>query len=122
MKAGSRAPAPLPSPGGRRHGLPRREKRWRGSLPLLQRTDVAFWKKAGCISCHNNTLTAETIAAARLRGVSFRQATSPGVNARTVAGFLESWRERALQGIGIPGDADTISYILLGLAAEGHPA
>ena len=40
----------------------------------------------------------------------------------TVAAFLESWRERALQGIGIPGDADTISYILLGLAAEGHEA
>ena len=41
---------------------------------------------------------------------------------RTIAGFLETWRERALQGIGIPGDADTVSYILLGLAAEGHPA
>ena len=27
-----------------------------------------------------------------------------------------------LQGIGIPGDDDTISYILLGLAAEKYPA
>src|SRR5262249_30523129 len=31
------------------------------------------------------------------------------------------WRERALQGIGVPGDADTVSYILLGLAAQSCP-
>jgi squalene cyclase len=36
--------------------------------------------------------------------------------------YLTSWRDRVIQGIGIPGDADTISYILLGLAAEKYPA
>ena len=31
-------------------------------------------------------------------------------------------RDRALQGIGIPGDAGTVAYMLLGLAAEKYPA
>ena len=38
-----------------------------------------------------------------------------------IATYLNSWRERVLQGAGIPGDADTISYLLLGLAAERYP-
>jgi hypothetical protein len=40
---------------------------------------------------------------------------------KTIASYLDSWRERALQGIPIPGGQDTVSYILLGLAAENHP-
>ena len=39
----------------------------------------------------------------------------------TIGNYIESWRERALQGIAIPGDSDTVSYILLGLAAEQYP-
>ncbi len=73
------------------------------------------------MSCHNNTLTAETIAAARQLSLKVDEEIATRQR-RTIAGFLETWRERALQGIGIPGDADTVSYILLGLAAEGHPA
>src|SRR5205814_9814336 len=30
------------------------------------------------------------------------------------------WRDRVLQGIGIPGDADTVSYILIGMAEEKY--
>lgn len=120
LKAGARPPMALtPAPVAARapsaHGAVQR------SLPLLQRSGATFWKKSGCVSCHNNTLTAETVAAARLRRLAIDE-----IEARrqreTIAGYLETWRERALQGIGIPGDSDTVSYILLGLAAEGHPA
>jgi hypothetical protein len=90
------------------------------AMPGLQRSDVTFWKKTGCVSCHNNTLTAETIAAARPRRVAVDE-TIARAQRQTIARYLEVWRERALQGIGIPGDADTVSYILLGLAAEAHP-
>ena len=38
------------------------------SIPLLQRTDVAFLRKSGCVSCHNNNLTAMTAASARKQG------------------------------------------------------
>jgi ankyrin repeat protein/mono/diheme cytochrome c family protein len=91
------------------------------SLPLLQRTDATFLRKAGCVSCHNNALTAMTIATARQKGLPIdRVAAAQSVS--TIGTFLESWRERALQNVGIPGDSDTISYILLGLAAENYSA
>ena len=42
--------------------------------------------------------------------------------ASAIGRYVDNWRDRAMQGIGIPGDADTVSYILLGLAAERYPA
>jgi hypothetical protein len=33
-------------------------------LPMLQRADVAFLDRAGCVSCHNNSLTAMTVCLA----------------------------------------------------------
>jgi ankyrin repeat protein len=109
----SSVPAFAPSPSARA-ALSR-------ALPLLQHADKTFMAKSGCVSCHNNTLTAMTVAAARARGVSVDEQIAKA-QAGAIGQYLESWRGRALQGIGIPGDADTISYILLGLAAEKHPA
>jgi hypothetical protein len=40
----------------------------------------------------------------------------------TIGAYIESWRERVLQGIPIPGGQDTISYILAGLAAANYPS
>lgn len=97
-----------------RHALSR-------AVPLLQRSDTQFMSKSGCVSCHNNTLTAMTVAAARTRGVPVDEHVARS-QVKAIGAYLETWRDRALQGIGIPGDADTISYILLGLAAENHPA
>jgi len=91
------------------------------SLPLLQRTDAVFLKKSGCVSCHNNTLTAMTVAATRSLGIPVDEATARASLSR-VGSFIDIWRDRALQGVGIPGDADTVSYILLGLHAEKFPA
>jgi ankyrin repeat protein len=91
------------------------------TVPLLQRTDGEFLKKSGCVSCHNNTLTAMTVAAARAKGIPVDEEISRR-NLKTVANFIDGWRDRAFQGVGIPGDADTVSYILLGLGAEKHPA
>jgi cytochrome c551/c552 len=90
------------------------------SLPLLQRTGETFLQKSGCVSCHNNTLTAMTVAAARTSGIAVDEEMARSQKAR-IAAFTETWRDRVLQGIGVPGDADTISYILHGLAAEQHP-
>jgi ankyrin repeat protein len=111
MPAGPTAkPAPAASP----HAAVAR------SLPLLQRTDVTFLRKAGCVSCHNNSLTAMAVARARSNGnpvdddIALKQLA-------TIGSYIESWRERVLQGEGIPGLSDTISYILLGMAAENYP-
>ncbi len=91
------------------------------AMPILQRTGVTFRQKSGCVSCHNNTLTARVTAEARRAGIAFDESVAKSEVAG-IARFLETWRERALQGLGIPGDADTVSYIMLGLADEQHPA
>jgi ankyrin repeat protein len=91
------------------------------SLPLLQRTATAFSQKAGCVSCHNNTLTAMTVATARTSGLAVDEEAAR-TQVSVIAKFLDTWRDRAIQGLGIPGDADTVSYILHGLAAARYPA
>jgi len=91
------------------------------SLPLLQRADDVFLQKSTCVSCHNNSLTAMTVSLARGSGIPVDEAMARK-QAKAVGAYLDSWRDRVLQGIGIPGDNDTISYILLGLAAEKFPA
>jgi ankyrin repeat protein len=91
------------------------------SLPLLQRADVTFLQKSGCVSCHSNSLGAMTVAVARRKSLPVDDAVARQ-QSKLIGAYLESWRERALQGMGIPGDADTVSYILLGLAADHFPA
>ena len=91
------------------------------SLPPLQRADVAFIERAGCVSCHNNSLTAMTIAAARAKGVRVDEHIARA-QLQKIAAYLEENRERALENAGIPGGIDTVSYILLGMAAEKYPS
>jgi len=89
------------------------------SLPLLQHTDVVFLRKAGCVSCHSNSLTEMTLATARKNGFSVDEASAKS-QLDTIRAYLETWRERNLQNIGIPGGVDTDSYILAGLAAANY--
>ena len=39
-----------------------------------------------------------------------------------IAAYMDENRERALENVGIPGGIDTVSYILLGMAAENYPS
>jgi ankyrin repeat protein len=107
-------PAPRPSPAASARAAIER------ALPLLQQADVTFLKKSGCVSCHNNSLTAMTVTAARQKNVRVDDGITTDQRQR-ITQYLESWRNRTLQGVGIPGDADTISYLLNGLAAAGQP-
>jgi len=91
------------------------------AVPLLQRADTQFLAKAGCVSCHNNTLTAMTVSSARAKKIAVDEQVAQS-QLKTIGEYVHTWRDRVLQGIGIPGDADTMSYILLGLAAEKYPA
>ena len=91
------------------------------SIPALQRSDVTFLRKAGCVSCHNNSLTAMTVAAARRSFVRVDEQIAQE-QTRRIAAFLEENRENALEGTGLPGAVDTVGYILLGMAASGYPS
>ncbi len=90
------------------------------SLPLLQRADVTFLQKSGCVSCHNNSLTAMAVSAARKAGISVNEQIARKQR-EGVGAFIEMWRERSLQGMGVPGDSNTVDYLLIGLAAESYP-
>ena len=89
------------------------------SLPLLQHADTTFLKSAGCVSCHNNSLFQMTAVAARRAGFRVDE-SAVREQMTTTRAYLESWRERELQDIAIPGRIDTTSYILAGLAAESY--
>ena len=92
------------------------------SLPLLQRTATQFYEKSGCVSCHHNSLTAMTVAAARRKGFTVDEAAARK-ELTTVVDDVRATREQALQGIVSPGGVTTTTgYILMGLAAERHAA
>ncbi|HEV2177534.1 MAG TPA: ankyrin repeat domain-containing protein [Terriglobia bacterium] len=90
------------------------------SVPLLQRSDAIFLQKSGCVSCHNNTLTAMAVETARQSGIPVDDRVV-STELKTEAAYIEGWRERILQGVGIPGDSDTLSAILVGMAADKYP-
>jgi mono/diheme cytochrome c family protein len=87
------------------------------SLPLLQDIDGAFIQRTGCVSCHHNSLVAMAVSTARAKGFTVNEAIA-GKQPQVITTYLETWRERALQNIPIAGGADTMSYLLFGLAAE----
>ena len=92
------------------------------SLPILQRTDASFVPKAGCVSCHNNSLEAMAVAQARKSGFH----VDDQLSARQVqvnAGSLMGIRDMLHQGYfitGINANPFILGYILLGLDAEGY--
>jgi hypothetical protein len=121
IKAGAKpgdspaATVPAPKPAGSVRAAVER------SLPLLQLNDAMFLKKSGCVSCHNNTLTAVTVATARKHGFAVDE-REVQEQLKTIGNYLDAWRERTLENQSIPGNADTVSYILLGLEAARFPA
>jgi hypothetical protein len=90
------------------------------SLPLLQDVGVAFIQQTGCVSCHHNSIVSMAVAAARTNGYAVNEAAAKQ-QANAIGAYLETWRERTIQNMFIAGQADTINYILLGLAADNHP-
>ena len=87
------------------------------SIPLLQRSDVTFVQKTGCVSCHHNTFTAMTIAVARAHRLPIDEGIARDQRTR-IAALLDIQRDDALLGGMLPNAA---SNILVGLAAEQHP-
>jgi squalene cyclase len=91
------------------------------SLPLLQRNDVAFLRMSGCVSCHNNNLTAMAVSTARKQGLKVDEAIAASQKEK-IAAYLGGFRESALQGSFVAGGSHAVAYNLLGLAAENWPA
>lgn len=120
MEAGIRDESPVPAAPKPKPAASIRAAVERSIAPL-QRCDAAFLERAGCVSCHNNSLTAMTVSEARSRGFRVNEQIAAG-QLKKISAFLQDNAERALENEAIPGAIDTVSYILLGMAAEKYPA
>lgn len=93
------------------------------SIPLLQTADANFANKSGCVSCHNNSLTAMTVGLTRKQGFHIDEATASAQLTANAEALMKT-RDRMHQGFLIPvGDnfsEGIIAYILMGLHAEGY--
>ena len=90
-------------------------------LPLIETRGEAVFKNRGCISCHNNSLPAMTVALARKKGFTVNEEQAKkelGFAVATEKPFFEAMR----LGSSIGGDSVTVSYTLMGMAAAGYPA
>ena len=100
----------------------------RRSLPLLQRADAGFTAKAGCISCHNDSMAAAAVGLARTKGFPVDETLSEQ-QVKVNVDFLAHQKDTLLQGFFAPGGAssDTFgpgvaAYQLVGLDAEHYKA
>ena len=97
------------------------------SLPLLQRADASFAAKSGCISCHDNSLTAIAVSLARKSGLPVDERLA-SAQVKANAAYLEDGRDSLHQGhflaqagSGPFGDTfgeGVLAYVLIGLDAE----
>jgi ankyrin repeat protein len=90
-------------------------------LPLLESSGEPVFRNRSCVSCHNNSLEAMTVALARKKGFAVNEEQAKkelGFAVATDLPFLEPMRT----GSTIGGGSDTLGYTLMGMAAAGHPA
>jgi len=88
------------------------------SLPMLQRTGASFLKEGGCISCHNQNLTAMAVSLARANKLAVDEATA-AMQSKTVRLQWASFEPLLLQRVDPPGAMDSLMYSVLHLAVEG---
>jgi ankyrin repeat protein len=119
VKAGAReVKEEWPRPAG---GAPTARTALKKILPLIETSGEAVFKSRGCVSCHNNSLPAMTVALARRKGfvINEEQAKKElGFAVATDMPFLEPMR----LGSTIGGGSDTLGYTLMGMAAAGYKA
>jgi hypothetical protein len=90
------------------------------AVALLQKSSPQFVKVSGCVSCHNNSLPQMAWSAARSRGFTVDPA-STDFTVKAVMGMYKPATEVMAQGKpAIPDPAITVSYGLIGLAAENY--
>ena len=94
-------------------------------LPLLQKVDATFARKAGCISCHNNSISEMAVSFARTRQISVDESIAAQQVKWNVFN-IEKFRERLLQGFMFPTEdyfaPFSLGYVMVSLHGENHPA
>jgi hypothetical protein len=90
------------------------------AVAILQKSGPQFVKVSGCVSCHHQSLPQMAYAAARERGFQVDAAVSEQ-QVKAVLAMFKPIREGMEKGtVNLPNPGISVSYSLLGLAAEGY--
>ncbi len=90
------------------------------AIAVLQKSGPQFVKVSGCVSCHHQSLPQMAYAAARERGFRVDAAISEQ-QVKAVIAMVKAMREQVeKRSINLPNPGISVSYTLLGLAAEGY--
>jgi hypothetical protein len=92
------------------------------AIALLQTSGPQFMKVSGCVSCHHQFLPQMTVALARDRGLTVNE-DSAGAQTEATIGMFKPLREEMLRSKDrVPDPPISVSYALMAVAAENHPA
>lgn len=90
------------------------------AVALLQKSGPEFVKVSGCVSCHHQSVPQMAYAAARERGYQVDGVVSEQ-QVKAVMAMFRPIREQMEKGaVNLPNPGISVSYSLLGLAAEGY--
>jgi ankyrin repeat protein len=92
------------------------------SLTLIQTSSVQFFRKAGCISCHNQSIGSIAIAAARERGARVDEKLASQILKANLAVFSPHKEGLLVANSGVPAPSIVSTYALLAMSAEKFPA
>ena len=92
------------------------------AVALLQKSNPQFIRVSGCVSCHNQSLPQMAVAAARARGMAVDDKSAQLATASTIAVFKPLLADTEKSSNRIPDPPISMSYIMLGLAADNYPA
>jgi hypothetical protein len=90
------------------------------AIGLLEKSGPQFVKVSGCASCHNQSLPQMASSAARARGFAVNEKTAQYQVQAVVATFKPVVPDMAAGKPNVPDPAISVSYALVGLAAEGY--
>jgi hypothetical protein len=92
------------------------------AVALLQKSGPEFVKVSGCTSCHNQSLPQMAYSSARARGLAVDETISDK-QVKAVIGMYRPLTSIFADGTRkFPNPPISVSYALLGLAAEAYPA
>jgi ankyrin repeat protein len=90
------------------------------SATLLLSTAAVPFQQRGCITCHNQSMTALVAVAARQKGIGVNEELEQK-NLKQMIAVFKPAADLAMQGNRLPGDALTLGYMMMALHAEKEP-
>jgi hypothetical protein len=91
------------------------------AIALLQRSSAQFHRVSGCYSCHHTSLPQMAIGAARAHGLHVDEDAVRQQSEGTLAVLASVHQEARTNRDRIPDPAISVSYALIGLAAQQYP-